>query len=379
MLSTIAIEMASSLTKMERILRAIYLLMTMRNLMKEPSGERVIVVTGAAAGVGRAIAREFGKEKARVALIARGRDGLDAAKNEIDKMGGEALVLPLDMADSAAVESAAQKIEDTWGHIDVWINDAMVSVFSPVDQMEAEEFKRVTEVSYLGYVYGTLAALKRMKSKNSGVIIQIGSALAYRSIPLQSAYCAAKHAIAGFSESLRTELLHDKSDVKVCQINLPAVNTPQFSWVKSRLPNNPQPVPPIYQPEVIARAVYHVSRHPRRRLDIAYPTLKAVIAEKFVPAVGDWYLSRQGYSSQQTDQPVSPDRKNNLWKPVPGDHGAHGSFDSRARTFAPLLWLDLNRVPVLATAAFFLAVAVSMRIRPQKKSTGIPINGKVAA
>jgi NADP-dependent 3-hydroxy acid dehydrogenase YdfG len=322
---------------------------------------RVIVITGAAAGIGRAIAREFGKERANVALIARGREGLEAAKKEIEEMGGEALVLPLDVADAEAVEEAARKVEGKWGHVDVWINDAMVSVFSPVDQMSAAEFKRVTEVSYLGYVYGTLSALKRMKPRNRGVIIQIGSALAHRSIPLQSAYCAAKHAITGFSESLRTELLHDRSKVQVCRVNLPAVNTPQFSWVKSRLPNNPQPVPPIYQPEVIARAVHHISLHPRRRLDIAYPTVKAVLAEKFVPGFADWYLSRQGYSSQQTGVPVLATRKDNLWEALPGDHGAHGSFDSRARKFSPLLWMDLNRVPIAAATGVLLFLGAWIR------------------
>jgi NADP-dependent 3-hydroxy acid dehydrogenase YdfG len=323
--------------------------------------QRVIVVTGAAAGVGRAVAREFGKEKAKVALIARGHDGLEAAKREIEALGGEALVFALDVADAQAVEAAAQSIEDSWGKIDVWVNDAMVSVFSPVCQMLPSEFKRVTEVSYLGYVYGTLSALKRMKPRDQGVIIQIGSALAYRSIPLQSAYCAAKHAIMGFSESLRTELLHDKSHVKVCQINLPAVNTPQFGWVKSRLPHKPQPVPPIYQPEVIARAVRHISLHPRRRLDIGYPTTQAVIAEKIAPEVADWYLSRHGYSSQQTEEPASPNREDNLWNSLPGDAGAHGSFDSRAISFSPLLWLDLNRLPVLAFAAVLLAGLWSLR------------------
>lgn len=321
-----------------------------RPFLKKSDGRRVIVVTGAAAGVGRAIAREFGKEKAKVALIARGSEGLEAAKKEIEAMGGEALAFPIDVADAAAVETTAQSVEDTWGTIDVWVNDAMVSVFSPVDQMLPDEFKRVTEVSYLGYVYGTLSALKRMKPRNRGVIIQIGSALAHRSIPLQSAYCAAKHAITGFSESLRTELLHDKSKVKVCRVNLPAVNTPQFGWVKSRLPNKPQPVPPIYQPEVIARAVHHVSLHPRRRLDIAYPTLKAVWAEKLVPGLADWYLSRHGYTAQQTLEPASPDRKDNLWKALPGDRGAHGNFDSKSRDFSSLLWIDLNRVPLMMLA-----------------------------
>jgi short-subunit dehydrogenase len=234
----------------------------------------------------------------------------------------------------------------------------MTSVFSPVEQMLPEEYKRVTEVTYLGYVYGTLSALKRMKRRDHGMIIQISSALAHRSIPLQSAYCAAKHAISGFTESLRTELLHDKSKVQVCQVNLPAMNTPQFSWSKSRLPNKPQPVPPIYQPEIVARAVSHVSRHPRRTLDIAYPTLKAILAEKLVPSVADWYLARNSYDSQQTSEPADPERKNNLWEPVPGDHGAHGDFDSKSKNFSPFLWADLNRIPLLVLAGAVLAVGI---------------------
>jgi NADP-dependent 3-hydroxy acid dehydrogenase YdfG len=307
---------------------------------------RVIVVTGAAAGVGRAIAREFGKEKARIGLIARGVDGLEAAKREIEAMGGQAIVLPLDVADSEAVDRAAQKVEEEFGPIDVWVNDAMVSVFSPVKEMKPEEYKRVTEVTYLGYVYGTLSALKRMIPRNRGIIIQIGSALAYRSIPLQSAYCGAKHAIAGFTESLRTELLHDKSRIQVCEVNLPAVNTPQFSWVKTRLPNEPQPVPPIYEPEVIARAVRFISKHPRKKLNVAFSTIKAVNAEKIAPAFADRYLSRFGYKAQQTHERVKP-RKDNLWEAVPGDHGARGSFSSRSRSFSLTLWLDMYRVPVL--------------------------------
>jgi NADP-dependent 3-hydroxy acid dehydrogenase YdfG len=325
--------------------------------------KRVIVVTGAAAGVGRAIAREFGRERAKVALIARNREALEVAKKEIEELGGEALVLPLDIADSRAVEAAAQRVEDEWGKIDVWVNDAMVSVFSPVDEMLAEEYKRVTEVTYLGYVYGTLSALKRMKVRNQGVIIQIGSALAHRSIPLQSAYCAAKHAIAGFSESLRTELLHDHSKVQVCQVNLPAINTPQFSWVKSRLPNKPQPVPPIYEPELIARAVGHISHHPRRTLDIAYPTLKAIFAEKLMPAVADRYLAKTGYESQQTSEPVSPDRKDNLWNAVLEDRGARGSFSSRAKNSSPVLWLDLHRGSIMSAACLLIVAGFWARSR----------------
>jgi NADP-dependent 3-hydroxy acid dehydrogenase YdfG len=331
------------------------------------SNKRVIVVTGAAAGVGRAIAREFGRERARVALIARNETTLEVVKQEVESLGGEALVLPLDVADSKAIEAAAQKIEEQWGKIDVWVNDAMVSVFSPVDEMLADEYKRVTEVSYLGYVYGTLSALKRMKARNQGVIIQIGSALAHRSIPLQSAYCAAKHAIAGFSESLRTELLHDQSKVQVCQVNLPAINTPQFSWVKSRLPRKPQPVPPIYQPEVIARAVRHVSHHPRRTLNIAYPTLKAIFAEKIAPSLADRYLAKTGYDSQQTSEPVSPERKDNLWDAVAEDRGARGTFSSRSKNFSPVLWLDLHRGPLLSAvmgaACLFIMAGLYSRSR----------------
>jgi NADP-dependent 3-hydroxy acid dehydrogenase YdfG len=252
----------------------------------------------------------------------------------------------LDVADSEALDRAAQKVEDEFGPIDVWVNDAMVSVFSPVKEMRPEEYKRVTEVTYLGYVYGTLSALKRMIPRNRGVIIQIGSALAYRSIPLQSAYCGAKHAIAGFTESLRTELLHDKSKIQVCEVDLPAVNTPQFTWVKSRLPNEPQPVPPIYEPEVIARAVRFISKHPRKKLNVAFSTIKAVNAEKIAPSLADRYLSQFGYKAQQTNEPVKP-RKDNLWEAVPGDHGARGSFSSRARSFSLSLWLDMYRAPVL--------------------------------
>jgi NADP-dependent 3-hydroxy acid dehydrogenase YdfG len=324
-------------------------------IFNRKSLRRVVVITGASAGVGRAIVREFAKEKAKIGLIARGKDGLLAAKKEVEEAGGEALVLLLDVADANAVEDAARQVEEKFGPIDVWVNDAMVSVFSPVKEMKAEEYRRVTEVSYLGYVHGTLSALKRMQSRDRGIIIQVGSALAYRSIPLQSAYCAAKHAIKGFTESLRTELLHDGSSVRVCVVNLPAVNTPQFSWVKSRLPRQPQPVPPIYQPEVIARAVRFISKHPRKKIDVAMSAIIAVNAEKIAPAFADWYLSKNGYKSQQTDEPVSPDRKDNLWSALPGDAGAHGSFDSKARSFSLSLWLNMYRAPLTIGGGFALA------------------------
>src|SRR2546423_7161853 len=239
---------------------------------------RVIVVTGASAGVGRATAQAFAREGARIALIARGRAGLNGAKRDVEKLGGEALVLPLDVADAASIEKAAAKIEQKFGPIDVWVNNAMASVFSPIKEMTAEEFKRVTEVTYLGFVYGTLAALRRMLSRDRGVIIQVGSALAYRGIPLQSAYSAAKHAIQGFVDSLRCELLHDKSNVRVTMVQLPAMNTPQFSWVKSRLPRKPQPVPPIYQPEVGAEAILFAAHNDRREMYVGYPTVEAIVS-----------------------------------------------------------------------------------------------------
>jgi short-subunit dehydrogenase len=302
-----------------------------------------VVVTGASAGLGRAIAREFAKHRANVALLARGIDGLQAARREIEELGGKAIVLPIDVADSGLMERAAAKIEDRFGPIDIWINNAMASVFSPVKEMEAEEFKRVTEVTYLGVVYGSMAALKRMLPRNRGMIVQVGSALAYRSIPLQAAYCAAKHAIVGFTDSLRCELLYDKSKVRTTIVHMPALNTPQFGWVKSRLKRKAQPVPPIFQPEVGARAVYWAAHHNRREVWVGGPTVEAILANKIAPGVLDHYLAKTGYHAQQTDEPEHPNRPDNLWKPLPGDHGAHGRFDRRAHNHSFQAWADLNR------------------------------------
>jgi NAD(P)-dependent dehydrogenase (short-subunit alcohol dehydrogenase family) len=310
--------------------------------MRTTNGQ-VVVVTGASAGVGRAIVREFARHGAHLGLLARGEDGLEAARQEVEHAGGQAVVVPLDVADPAAVERAAALVEDTLGPIDVWINNAMLSVFSPVKTMEAEEYRRVTEVTYLGAVYGTLTALRSMLPRDRGVIVQVGSALAYRGIPLQSAYCGAKHAIQGFVESLRTELLHDGTKVRVTMVQLPALNTPQFSWVRSRLPRKPQPVPPIFQPEVAARAIHWAAHHARRELYVGWPTVQAVVGDKLVPGFADWYLARIGYAAQQTDEPVSPDRRDNLWQPLPGDHGAHGRFDARARATSVQLWLTTHR------------------------------------
>ena len=309
-----------------------------------------VVVTGASAGLGRAIAREFGRHKANVGLIARGLDGLNAAMAEIESAGGRALVLQADVADGAAVEQAAAKVEEQFGPIDIWINNAMTSVFSPVKEMLPEEYKRVTEVTYLGVVNGTLAALKRMLARDRGTIVQVGSALAYRSIPLQSAYCGAKHAIAGFTDSLRCELIHDRSNIHVSMVNMPALNTPQFGWVKSRLKRKAQPVPPIYQPEVGARAVYWAAHHRRREIYVGLPTVEAIVGNKVAPALLDHYLGRTGYNSQQTQEPEDPNRPNNLWEAVGGDHGAHGAFDGRAHAHSLETWADLHRAKLVAGA-----------------------------
>src|SRR5437763_6337385 len=264
----------------------------------------VVVVTGASAGVGRAAVREFARQGAHIGLVARGRDGLQGARREVEAAGGKALVVPTDVADADAVEASAAAVEKKFGSIDVWVNDAMASVFSPVTEMKPEEYKRLTEVTYLGAVYGTLAALKRMVPRGRGVIVQVGSALAYRSIPLQSAYCAAKHAIQGFVDSLRCELLHDKAQVRMTMVQLPAMNTPQFSRVKSRLPNKPQPVPPIYQPEVGAEAILFAAHHDRREMYVGYPTVEAIVGDHVAPGFADKYLAKNGYDAQQTDEPV---------------------------------------------------------------------------
>jgi len=316
--------------------------------------EEVVVITGASAGVGRATAQAFGKRKAKVGLIARGRDGLEAAKREIESSGGQALVLPLDVSDHDAVEQAAAEVEKTFGAIDIWVNNAMVSVFSPIVEMQPDDYRRVTEVTYLGYVWGTLAALRRMKPRNRGTIVQVGSALAYRGIPLQSAYCAAKHAVQGFHDSLRCELIHDNSNVRVVMVNMPALNTPQFRWVKSRLPRKSQPVPPIFQPEIAAEAIVWAAYSNRREVNVAWTTSVAVIGNNFAPGLGDYYLGKNGYDAQMTDEPEDPNRPDNLWQPLPGDHGAHGVFDNRAHDRSVEMELNKQRPWLVAGAAVVL-------------------------
>src|SRR6266566_3897541 len=315
-----------------------------------------VVITGASAGVGRATARKFARSGARVALLARGRDGLEAARKEVEEFGGKALVILVDVANADQVEAAAAQIEAELGKIDIWINNAMVSVFSPIKEMMPEEFRRVTEVTFLGCVYGTLAALKRMLPRDRGTIVQVGSALAHRSIPLQSAYCASKHAMQGFTESLRCELIHDKSEVRVTMVQLPALNTPQFGWVKSQLPRKAQPVPPIFQPEVAAEAIYFAAHHPRREFYVGMPSVEAIVVNKITPGLLDHYLASTGYDSQQHDGAEDPNRPNNLWHPVPGDHGARGAFDTRARSWSPQLWTSEHRT-LLAVGVLALGVS----------------------
>jgi short-subunit dehydrogenase len=338
--------------------------------MKQMKKPEVVVVTGASAGVGRATVREFARHGAWLGLVARGRDGLEGARREVEKMGGKALVLPTDVADAAQVEAAAKQVEDQLGPIDIWVNNAMTSVFSPIKEMTAEEFERVTKVTYLGYVYGTLAALKHMLPRDRGTIVHVGSALAYRSIPLQAAYCASKHAVLGFFASLRTELLHDRSHVQTTMVQMPALNTPQFGWVKSRLPRKAQPVPPIYQPEVAARAIYYAAHHPERReYYAAWSVVEAVVGNKIAPSFADHYLAQNGYESQQYDGAENRDRANNLWQPVAGDHGAHGSFDDRAREqslelLAEMHWKWLGIAALGALAAFLEGITKKAEIKP---------------
>jgi NAD(P)-dependent dehydrogenase (short-subunit alcohol dehydrogenase family) len=316
-------------------------------MFRTTRSKQVVVITGASAGVGRATVRAFAKRGADIGLIARGTDGLEAARREVEAAGGRAVVLPADVADPDQVDAAASRVERELGPIDVWVNNAMVSVFSPVRELQPDEVRRVTDVTYLGVVHGTLAALRRMLPRDHGAIVQVGSALAYRGIPLQAAYCGAKHAIQGFTESLRCELLHDRSHVHVTMVNLPAMNTPQFDWVKSRLPRQPQPVPPIFDPEIAAHAIVWASARRRRELSVGSPTAVAIAVNKVASGLLDRYLAKTGYDSQQTDEPADPHRPDNLWHPLPGDHGAHGRFAGRSVHRSLQTWMN-ERLPVVA-------------------------------
>jgi len=323
----------------------------------------VVVVTGASAGVGRATAVAFAGRGAHVGLLARGRDGLEGAKKEVEVAGGKALVVPTDVSDADAVEEAAQRVEEDLGPIDVWVNNAMTSVFSPVKEMTPEEFRSVTEVTYLGTVYGTMAALKRMLPRNRGSIVQVGSALAYRGIPLQAAYCGSKHAIQGFTESLRSELIHDRSDVQLTMIQMPALNTPQFGWVRSRPPRKPQPVPPIFQPEVAAEAILYAAHHDRDELWVGGSSVKAIVGNRIIPRALDRYLAWTGYDSQQTDELEDPDRKDNLYEPLPGDAGAHGDFDDRSLDKSYQWWANTHRGWLIAAGVGVTTLAGTALVR----------------
>jgi NAD(P)-dependent dehydrogenase (short-subunit alcohol dehydrogenase family) len=332
--------------------------------MKQNSKPEVVVITGASAGVGRATAQAYARRGAHIGLLARGTAGLEAAKRDVESLGGRAIILQADVGDAEAVENAAARVEEEFGPIDVWVNNAMNSVFSPVKEMKADEYRRVTEVTYLGYVHGVLAALKRMLPRDHGTIVNVGSALAYRGIPLQSAYCAAKHAIQGFTESLRSELIHDSSNVHVTEVHLPAINTPQFRWVKSRLPKKSQPVPPIFQPEMAADAILFAVDNRRRELWLAWPVYKTILGNQVAPWYVDRKLAVDGVEGQQLDEPYE-ERPHNLWEPVDEeeDYGAHGVFDERASDWSPVYFATRHRRLLGAVGAGLLAGVAGMLLR----------------
>jgi NAD(P)-dependent dehydrogenase (short-subunit alcohol dehydrogenase family) len=304
----------------------------------------VVIITGASAGVGRAVVRRFAQDGAKIGLIARGIDGLEAARREVEEAGGEAVIYPCDVSDCDEMEAATEHFEKELGPIDIWINAAFAGVLAPFMELDMADYRRVTDVTYLGQVYGARAALKRMMPRNRGSIVLVGSALAYRGIPLQSAYCGAKHAIQGFQDSLRTELLAAKSKVHVSMVQLPGVNTPQFDWIRTTMPKKPQPASPPYQPEIAADAIHFAAYHRRKEVVLGWPSMQAIWGEKFVSPLVDRYLAATGISGQQAQEPVTASRKDNLYEPVPGDHGAHGRFDSIARHRSPQLWMTTHRM-----------------------------------
>lgn len=326
---------------------------------RDPVGN--VVVTGASAGVGRAVALAFARRGWSLALLARDVEALQATCREAEAAGApRALALPADVADAEAVFAAADRAATALGTIDVWVNNAMATVFAPVSDLSPEEFRRVTEVTYLGQVHGTMAALRHMRPRNAGTIVQVGSALSYRAIPLQSAYCGAKFAVRGFTDALRTELLHERSKIRLTMVQLPAVNTPQFDWARSHMPRQAQPVPPIHQPEPIAEAILRAALHPRRETWIGWPTLQAILGNMLAPSYADRYLARNGVSTQLTNEPVQHGRPDNLMIPVDGMHRTHGRFDDRAsgsvQSFSPLLFRLAAGAAALAVPAIAWAL-----------------------
>ena len=327
---------------------------------------KTVVVTGASGGVGRAIVRLLGHKQCRVGLLARGSDALEAAAREVEQFGGRAMAIPTDVADASAIEAAAEAVDREFGGIDVWINNAMVSMYAPFWEISPEEYQHITEVTYLGQVYGTMAALKRMRARDRGTIVQVGSALAKRSIPLQSAYCGAKHAIAGFTESIRAELIHQKSNVYITIVHLPGVNTTQFEWTKNRMPHKPRPTGPMFQPEVAAGGIMFAAEHPwRKKFIIGFPTWQAVVGEKFIPGALDHYLAHAAWEGSQLPAPADPDHADNFWRPLPGDHGSHGPFDDQAESYSGQLWATEHRAGIMAAVAGIglgaVAVALSRK------------------
>jgi NAD(P)-dependent dehydrogenase (short-subunit alcohol dehydrogenase family) len=342
--------------------------------LSSAGAREVVVITGASAGVGRATVREFAKRGGDVALLARGPDGLEAAKREVEALGRRALVLPTDVADPGQVEAAAERVEAELGPIDVWVNNAFAGMFSRFLDMTMEEFRRVTEVTYFGQVNGTRAALKRMLPRDRGSIVLVGSALAYRGIPLQAAYCGAKHALQGFQDSVRAELLHDKSRVRLSMVQLPGVNTPQFDWIRKRVSGRPQPVGPVYQPELAARAIWFAAHSDRKEVVLGAPALEAIVGDKLASPLLDRYMAATAYDAQHDDAPGT-ERPGNLFEPVPGDHGAEGRFSDKARTASPQLWASMNRGWIAAAAAAGAGAALAWGLHRQSASRSFTNGG----
>ncbi|MBV8737531.1 MAG: SDR family oxidoreductase [Alphaproteobacteria bacterium] len=332
-----------------------------------------VVVTGASAGVGRATAHAFARREARIGLVARGTQGLQAAAAEVEQQGGKALTLPLDMADPDAVEAAAERVENHFGPIDIWVNCAMATIFAPFHRISPEEYRRATEVTYLGFVYGTMAALKRMRARNRGTIVQVGSALSYRAVPLQSVYCGSKFAIRGFTDSLRTELIHDGVSVNLVMVQMPALNTPQFNWARNKMSRRPRPIAPIFQPEVAADAIVYAAHSRRREVWVARSSVKAIVGNKFFPGLLDRYLAKTGYSGQLTQEAAEAGQPDNLFDPVPGDPQTHGRFDDEATTVSPQLWANEHRGTLLTLglplAALIAAMVIGVKPAAQQNSS----------